>query len=306
MMYHRTPASGRAGRGGGCGPVGRGHRARRPKDPSPAWLRKAGFSFREPGDRSRRAAYGPAACATTMPAWIMPRSGMTRPALTSPPTPAADAQCDAAYAAPHRGRDSPPGQELPQTPAGLLLVILPEDQRRPSAPRHRRLYDRPRPRSWRAGPRRVIIIRCERRLFVNTPAKNWAMTVRQIGWLKIHPSLGQKTETMTPSVASDRRLSRPRATLALRQPRKGARSWACRGGDPMDRPLGLAWCPPLAVAGTRLQGKADRRRRTAGSINSINKAPAGRWGRGSRACAPVARGVRYNWKGPPIGLPSVR
>ena len=46
----------------------------------------------------------------------------------------------------------------------------------------------------RVRPRRVVIIGCERRLFVNTRSKNWAMTVRQIGWLKVHLSLGQKTE----------------------------------------------------------------------------------------------------------------
>jgi hypothetical protein len=228
----------------------------------------------------------------------MPRSGMTRPALTAPPTPVADAQRDAVYAAPHRDRGSPPGGGLRQTPAGLLSVTLADDQR--AAALQERLYGRPRPPGWRVRLRRVVIIRCERRLFVHTPAKNWAMTVRQIGWLKVHPSLGRKTETMIPSVGSGMRLSRPWATLALRQ-RRGP--WACR---PMYCPLGLAWCPPLAVppaTGTRLQGQADRRRRTEGSINSINKAPAGRWGRGSRVCAPVSRGVRYNWKGPPIKLP---
>jgi len=233
-----------------------------------------------------------------MPAWIMPRSGMTRPALTSPPTPVADALRDAICAVPHRG--SPPGGGLRQTPAGLLSAIPADDQR--GAARH----GRPPARGWRARPRRVIIIRCERRLFVNTPAKNWAMTVRQIGWLKVHPSLGRKTDTMIPSVASGMRLSRPWATLALRRRHHSGPPRGCRGGDPMYRPLGLAWYPPLAVppaTGTRLQGKADRCRRTEGSINSINKALAGRWGRGSRVGAPVSRGVRYNWKGPPIELP---
>jgi len=239
-----------------------------------------------------------------MPAWIMPRSGMTRPALPSPPTPAADAQRDAVYAAPHR--ESPPGRSRRQPPAGLLFVILTDDQRGPKAPRQEHLYGRAPARGWRVGPPRVVIIRCERRLFVNTPAKNWAMTVRQIGWLKVHPSLGRKTDTMIPSVASGMRLSRPWATLALRRRHHSGPPRGCRGGDPMYRPLGLAWYPPLAVppaTGTRLQGKADRCRRTEGSINSINKALAGRWGRGSRVGAPVSRGVRYNWKGPPIELP---
>ena len=239
-----------------------------------------------------------------MPAWILPRSGMTRPVLTSRPTPVADAQRDAVYAAPHRDRGSPPGRSRRQPPAGLLFVILTDDQRGPKAPRQEHLYGRAPARGWRVGPPRVVIIRCERRLFVNTPAKNWAMTVRQIGWLKVHPSLGRKTETMIPCIASGIWLSRPRATL--RQRRNSGPLWACRRGDPMDRPLGLAWCPPLAVppaTGTRLQGKADRRRGTEGSINSINKALAGRRGRGRRVCAPVSRGVRYNWKGPPIGLP---
>jgi hypothetical protein len=238
-----------------------------------------------------------------MPAWIMPRSGMTRPALPSP-TPTADAQRDAVYAAPHRDRGSPPGRSRRQPPAGLLFVILTDDQRGPKAPRQEHLYGRPPARGWRVGPSRVVIIRCERRLFVNTPAKNWAMTVRQIGWLKVHPSLGRKTETMIPSVASGMRRSRPWPTIALRPRRHSAPSWACRGSDPMYPPLGQ--CPRLAVrpaTGTCLQVKADRRCRPGGSINSINKVPVGRWRRGSRICAPVARGVRYNWKGPPIGVP---
>ena len=220
-----------------------------------------------------------------MPAWIMPRSGMTRPALTSPPTPVADAQRDAVYAAPHRDRGSPPGAGLRPTPAGLL----PDDKR--GAARQGRPYGRHPPRGRRMRPRRVVINRCERRLFVNTPAKNWAMTVRQIGWLKVHPSLGRKTETMIPCIASGIWLSRPRATL--RQRRNSGPLWACRRGDPMDRPLGLAWCPPLAVppaTGTRLQGKADRRRGTEGSINSINKALARSPGKGKpRVCARLPR-----------------
>jgi hypothetical protein len=290
MMYHRTPASGRVGRGGGCGPVGPSQR--HPKDPSPAWLRKAGFSFRESGDRSKRAAYGPAVYATTMPAWIMPRSGMTRPAPTCPSTPVADAQRRAVYAAPHHDCGFSPFQGPRQTPGGRLFVTLADPQRKPTAPRKGHLYGWLPARGWRVRPRRVVIIGCERRLFVNTPAKNWAMTVRQIGWLKVHPSLGQKTETMIPYVASGVRLSRPWPPIGRRQRRNS--------------PLGLAQCPPLAVflaTGSHLQGKAGRRRRAERSINSINKAPGGRWGRVSRVCTPVARGVRYNWKGPPIGLP---
>jgi hypothetical protein len=241
-----------------------------------------------------------------MPARILPRSGMTRPVLTSPPTPVADAQCEAVCAAPHRERGCERGPGLRQTPTGLLFLILAADPRRPTAPRKGHVCGRPPPRGWRARPRRVVIIRCEPRLFVNTLAKNWAMTVRQIGWLKVHPSRGQKTETMIPYVASGVWRSRPWATRAPRQRRNSAPLWACRGGDLMDRPLGLARCPPLAVppvTGARLQGKAGRHPRTEGSINSINKAPGGRWGRGSRVGASAARGVHYNWKGPPITLP---
>ena len=231
----------------------------------------------------------------------MPRSGMTRSVLTSPPTAVADAQRGAIDAAAHRDHGTDPGQGLRQTPAGLLFVILADRQRRPTAPRKEHLYGRPPRRGWRAWQRRVVIIRCERRLFVNTLAKNWAMTIRQIGWLKVHPSLGRKTETMIPYVAPSVRLLRPWAAIPFWQRRTP--SWVCRGSDPMYRPLGLARCPSLAVppaTGTCLRGKAGWRRRTE---NSINKALGGRRGRGSRVCAPVARGVRYNWKGPPIGLP---
>ena len=277
----------------------------------PPWLRKAGFSFREPGDRSERAAYGPAACATAMPAWIMPawimpRSGMTRPALTSPPTPVADARRDAVCGERHRERGYEPGPGLRQRPTGLPFLTLADDQRGPTAPRKGVLCGRPLPQGWRARPRRVVIIGCERRLFVNTLVKNWAMTVRQIGWLKVHPSHGQKTKTMIPSVASGVLRSPPWTTRAPRQRRNSAPLWAWHGGDLMDRPFGLAQAPPLAVrpvTGARLQGKAGRHPRTEESINSINKAPGGRWGRGSRVGACVARGIRYNWKGPPIELP---
>ena len=149
----------------------------------------------------------------------------------------------------------------------------------------------------RVRPRRVVIIGCERRLFVNTRSKNWAMTVRQIGWLKVHLSLAQKTENMIPSFASGVGLSWP--WVALRQGRNRTPLWACRGADRRDR--GLAKGSPLAVpqaTGLRLRGKTGCR-----TERSINNALRGHGGGARRVCAPVARGLRYNWKGPPIKLP---
>jgi hypothetical protein len=284
-----------AGRSGGC---------TAPKAP-PRVVEESRVSFREPGDRRERAAYGPAACATAVPAWIMPsRSGMTRSAPTSPPTPVADAQRAVETTPP---RECCPGQGRRRAHAGPLFAIREEDRWRPIAPRKGYPDGRPPRREQgsvageRARPRRVVIIGCEPRLFVNTRSKNCAMTVRQIGWLKVHLSLGQKTENMIPSFVTGVGLSRPWVGVALRQGRSRPASWVCRSGDRRDRPLGIAKCSRSAVpqaTGVRHQGKTGRR-----TGRSINNALRGHGGEGRRVCAPVARGVRYNWKGPPIKLP---
>jgi hypothetical protein len=148
-----------------------------------------------------------------------------------------------------------------------------------------------------AGAGRVVIIGCEHRLFVHTLSKNWAMTVRQIGW--VHPSLGQKTENMIRYVASAVRPVWPRTAVASRECRDGAHSWASRGDDRICRPRG--WPQHRAqVMAVCLDGRTNPRHRIR---HSIINAPAGYRGMGSRGSAPMARGVRYNWKGPPIELP---
>jgi hypothetical protein len=139
------------------------------------------------------------------------------------------------------------------------------------------------------GGARVITIGCEHRLFVHTLSKNWAMTVRQIGWLMVHRSLGQKTETMIPYVACVR--SWPRA--AVNRPER-ASSWARRGGDMGGRPRRH----PLMAVRTivaRLEGRTNPRR----PRRSMDQGPASHWGAETPLHVMIVRGIRYNWKGPP-------
>ena len=227
---------------------------------------------------------------------------MTRRAPTFPPAAVADAQRAVCATPPCEGG---PRQGLWRAQARPHFAIRKGHRWRPITPRKGRLDGRPACQGRRsvagerARPRRVVIIRCEPRLFVNTRSKNWAMTVRQIGWLKVHPWLGQKTENMIAFFASGAGLLRPWVGVTLWQGR--APPWGCGGGDRMDRPLGLAQCSPSAVAQTtrmRLRGKTGGR-----TERSIDNAPRAHGGRASRACPPVVRGVRYNWKGPPIELP---
>lgn len=179
---------------------------------------------------------------------------MTRPALSSPPT--ADRAPDARRAtmdrAPRPDGGFHHGPRLRRRPAAMGLPAgAPIAHRLPRA----KGRGAGTPAGSQAGAGRVIIIGCEYRLFVHTLSKNWAMTVRQIGWLILHPSLGQKTEIMIPCVA-----------LGLRSSPRAAVTWR------------------------------ERRR-------FMNEAPAGHWDAGSPLRAPIARGVRYNWKGPPTKLP---
>jgi hypothetical protein len=180
-------------------------------------------------------------------------------------------------------------QGLWRTRADRLFVIL----ARPIAPGNAPFWRLPPSQGWAKGlggdtthawdeAGRVVIIGCEHRLFVHTLSKNWAMTDRQIGWFQAHPSLGQKTEKMIPCIASGERSLWPPA-LALRERGEGPPSGARRG----DHGLG------------RQHGRLRRR-----SVNRVlPHAPGGHWSMGGRVWAPVARGVHYNWKGPPIGIP---
>jgi hypothetical protein len=234
---------------------------------------------------------------------------MTRPALSSPPAPNRLAAGAAVGPAPrpdggfHHGRGR-------RTPADMLFAILVEARRGPIVHRKPHPCRLPPSRGWGmradtthacevAGARRVVIIGCEHRLFVHTLSKNWAMTVRQTGWLQVHPSLGQKTENMIPYVASAVRPTWPRTPVAFQECRDAAVSWALRGGDRMRRLRGRPQGRAQAMA-AYLDGRTDPHRRTRRSI--IN-APAGYRGMGSPGFAPVWRGIRYNWKGPPIKLP---
>jgi len=221
---------------------------------------------------------------------------MTRSALSSPPAPtrvAAAAAVGPADGGFHHG------QGRQRTPADRLFAILVERRGVPIVHRKAHPWRLPPSRGWGmradathpcevAGAGRVVIIGCEHRLFVHTLSKNWAMTVRQIGW--VHPSLGQKTENMIPYVASAVRPVWPRTAVARRECRDGAHSWARRAWS-QHRAQVTAACP---------DGRTNPRHRIR---HSIINAPAGYRGVGSRGCAPMGRGVRYNWKGPPIKLP---
>jgi hypothetical protein len=250
-----------------------------------------------------------------MPAWMKPsRSAMTRPPLRSPLASAAlvDDPRPAARPALRRGRRLYDDGEHPlRAPVTTLFV---GHRTGPNARRHARELGLPLGRRWgrsvdadvarawleasdRAPPqgRRHG---SKRRLFVNTLAKNWAMTGRQIGWLKVHPSPGQKTENMIPYATSGVRPARPRADVVLRERRGGADPRARHGRDGVCLPLAL---PQVACGGCRtVEPETDTRRRTKRSVNCT---PGGRGGRRSRVSAPAGRGLRYSWKGPPIKLP---
>jgi hypothetical protein len=231
---------------------------------------------------------------------------MTRPALSSPPAPNRLAAA-AVDPAPHPDGGFHYGQGRQRTPADMLFAIRVERRRGPIVHRKAHPWRLPPSRGWGmradathacevAGAGRVVIIGCEHRLFVHTLSKNWAMTVRQIGW--VHPSLGQKTENMIPYVASAVRPVWRRTAVIRRECRDGAHSWARRGDDRIRRP---GWPQRRAQAmAVCFEGRTNPRRQTRHSIIDV---PAGYRGIGSRGYAPVARGVRYNWKGPPIKLP---
>jgi hypothetical protein len=215
---------------------------------------------------------------------------MTRTALSSPPTPnrAADVRRAAIGRGPDRaGHDGP---DLRSADAAMRFVLADQCGRSIAHPGSFEETWADTPAEGQADAR-VIIIGCEHRLFVHTLAKNWAMTVRQIGM--VPPSLGQKTETMIPYVASRAR-SWPQVAVTERE-RPGIPA-PCGGERGRGRPRRRALMVAKAMVG-RLEVQTRRRGRP------MNQAPAGHWGAGSSLCVPVARGVRYNWKGPPTILP---
>ena len=236
-----------------------------------------------------------------------PRSGMTRPALSTAPNKdrVADVRRSADCAPrPDRGFHRPKG--LRRACAGRLFAVPADHRGGPIEPRDARLWCLPPRRGWakgmggesahagaEAGAGRVVIIGCEQRLFVHTRPENWAMTDRQIGWL--NPSLGQKTENMIPCIGSAERPSRPRDG-AVRECGEGPHPWARPGVGGVGR--GRRWRHPLAVVQTTLAYLETGLRPRIG--RSINNASGGHWrSTEGRAWAPVARGVHYNWKGPP-------
>jgi hypothetical protein len=223
---------------------------------------------------------------------------MTRPALSSPPTRdrVAHARRAAVDPAPRPDGGFNHAQGLWRMPADMLFVTRVGRRGGPIARRNAPPGRLPASQGWAKGMRadtahawdeagagRVVIIGCEHRLFVHTLSKNWAMTDRQIGWLQVHPSHGQKTEKMTPPcIASGEKPLWPRP-LALRERGKGPPSGARRGDHGIWRPRRR----PLRPTGR--------------SIDRVpHPAPDGHWGAGGRVWAPVPRGVHYNWKGPPI------
>jgi hypothetical protein len=219
---------------------------------------------------------------------------MTRSALSSPSTPdrAADVRRAALDRAPRPEGDFHDGPELRPTHAAMRFVTLRDQGGGPIAPRGPAEGAGADPPAGTLAGARVIIIGCEHRLFVHTRSKNWAMTVGQTGW--VHPSRGQKTETMIPYVASRVR-SGPRAVASRRAgPPSGARRDDWGRGRPGRRPLTVIQAIVVGLEGQTYPRRPGR---------SMNQAPAGYWGAGSPLCAPMARGVRYNWKGPPTELP---
>jgi hypothetical protein len=224
---------------------------------------------------------------------------MTPTALSSPPTPdrAADVRRAAIDRAPGPDPECHDGRDLRPTHAAMRFVIL-ADGRGGSIAR-RGSFEGTGGRTPAEGQvdARVIIIGCEHRLFVHTRSKNWAMTVRQIGWLIVHPSPGQKTETMIPYVASRVR-SWPRAAVTRRERRQGIPSWVPLSDRGRGRPRRRALTVAQAMVG-RLEDQTNPRR----PGRRIDQTSAGSWFAGSPLCVSVTRGVRYNWKGPPTLLP---
>jgi hypothetical protein len=232
---------------------------------------------------------------------------MTRPALSSPPNRDRVADTRRAAVDPVRRPDSGlnHAQGFWQRHVDMLFVTRAGHRGGPIGHRHAPPWRLPPSRGWakgmgadtahagdEAGAGRVVIIGCEQRLFVHTASKNWAMTDRQIGWLQVHPSLGQKTEKMIPWT------SWRRAAVALPErgagPSSGAHGEGARG-RPHGRPRAMGAC---------LERQSNPGRRAGRSINrATHRVSGGRWSTGARVWAPVARGVHYNWKGPPIGLP---